>query len=474
MEVTFAVRHIGVEHLGIMTLVAALKRAGHSARVVPAKIRAVERCLEGVQGPRLLALSAPTLDLEHYLALARRVCTRRPGTRIILGGPHPTFAPEVIREDGVEMICRGEGEGALVELADRLQAGAAVTSVPNLWVKDDLRVHENPLRPLVEDLDRLPWPDRECFPSGETFTRGKMHVMTSRGCPHACAYCVNPALRALYGEGAPSLRQRGVDDVIEEIKAAERRRRPALVMFEDDLFAASAAWTARFLERYRAELGLPFFCYLRPEQVTPSLAADLRSAGCVTVSMGLETADEDLRRTLLGRTAENRQIVQAAGVVKAAGLALEGLNIVGIPGAPPDTDLATARLNRACGVDYAAAKLLAPYPGTEVYRRAREAGELAEPFPTSGWRSSFHFADPRQRRAAENMRKLLGLAVEFPRLSPLIRLLLRVPLDRPLRPVFLLWEGYTAATRLYPLGPEGVLSGARKYARLLRAALGRS
>ena len=112
MEVTFAVRHIGVEHLGIMTLVAALKRAGHSARVVPAKIRAVERCLEGVQGPRLLALSAPTLDLEHYLALARRVCTRRPGTRIILGGPHPTFAPEVIREDGVEMICRGEGEGA--------------------------------------------------------------------------------------------------------------------------------------------------------------------------------------------------------------------------------------------------------------------------------------------------------------------------------------------------------------------------
>ncbi len=473
MKILFAVRRADVEHLGVMTLVSVLRGAGHDADVVPARPTEVDRKLRSGRY-RVVGYSVPTLDLEYYLTLNRQIKRRHPGVLSLLGGPHPTFDPGVIQQEGVDAICRGEGEEALVELADLLERGAGVCGVRNLWVKEGGRVHKNPLRPLITDLDTIPWPDRGCFPRGETYTRGKMHVMVSRGCPHGCTYCANPAQRRLYGSGTPAVRWRSVDNVMAELRAAVcAGPRPRLVMFEDDLFAASSRWTKEFLQRYDRQVGIPFFCYLRPEQVTPELVHGLAGAGCVTISMGIEVANEALRRDLLGRRTTNRQILRAARLVKTAGMRLEALNIVGIPGTPPDTDLETVRLNARCKVDFAAAKLLAPYPGTEVRRRAQREGRLTRRFPGSSWRSSMRFDDLRQRRAAENLQRLFGIAVEWPRLLPLWRLLIRLPVDRPYRLVGLLWEGFAASTRLYPVGPRGIAGGLRKYGALLGGALRR-
>jgi radical SAM superfamily enzyme YgiQ (UPF0313 family) len=471
MKVLFAVRQIDVEHLGLMTLAAVLREAGHGARVVEARWSRVAPALRD-GGYGLVGFSVPTVDLAHYLGLAARIKARHPRLPTVMGGPHPTFAPEVIRQPGVDIICRGEGEQALLELVQALEQGQSPRRIQNLWVQEGQRIHKNPLRPPVQQLDRLPWPDRSCFPGGETATKGKMHVMVSRGCPCSCSYCSNPALRRQL-PGGPAVRRRSVGDVLAEICAAAARSRPRLVMFEDDLFASSAAWTREFCQRYPAEVGIPFFCYLRPGQVTAELVRGLRAAGCVTISMGIETADPELRRGLLRRPVSTRQILRAARLVKGAGMRLEGLNIVGIPGGSLSTDLDTVRLNARCGVDHAAAKLLAPYPGTEVRAWAEERGLLAETYPSSGWTSSLRFSDPRARRGAENLRKLFGIAAQWPRLLPLIRPLVQLPLDRPFRAAGLLWEGYTAYFRLYPTGARGLLAGTRKYGRLLVQSLGR-
>jgi radical SAM superfamily enzyme YgiQ (UPF0313 family) len=192
----------------------------------------------------------------------------------------------------------------------------------------------------------------------------------------------------------------------------------------------------------------------------------LQQAGCVTMSMGIETANDTIRNGILHRAMSREEILTAAHTIKQAGIRLEGLNIVGIPGSTIDDDIATIKLNIDCGVDYAAAKLLMPYPQTAIRNYAKQNGWLKDGYDQ--WSSSIVFSDARTQRGVENVRRLFGLAVAFPVIVPLVPRIIYWPFDAFYQVLNRLWEGYTAFFRLYPTGWKGFVWGLRKYVIMLR------
>ncbi len=178
------------EHLGILHLASALEQAGHSCSLIitshPGNIcKAIDK-----HKPDVVAMSATTGSHYRYLKIAESIKPHfdffQPRPLIVLGGPHATFFPAVIREPGLDIICRGEGEVPLLELCQRLDQESDISSVPGLWVKQDGTIFENPLAKLVSDLDTLPLPDRALYTrTYRFFSRLSMkRVIFSRGCPY--------------------------------------------------------------------------------------------------------------------------------------------------------------------------------------------------------------------------------------------------------------------------------------------------
>ena len=146
--------------LGIMSISAVLKRAGHTVDLLIPNLES--NLFKKVRSfaPDIIGFSVTTGSEDYYLEMIRRLKEELSFTAVF-GGPHPTFFPDVLQCEGLDAICRGEADEAIVEFADRMEKGLDITGVMNFHVKVDGRIHQNPLRPLIRDLDTLPFVDRD-------------------------------------------------------------------------------------------------------------------------------------------------------------------------------------------------------------------------------------------------------------------------------------------------------------------------
>jgi radical SAM superfamily enzyme YgiQ (UPF0313 family) len=317
-------------------------------------------------------------------------------------------------------------------------------------------VERNSVRPAVDDLDALPLPDRALLFGKDAFVRqsGIKHFITSRGCPYDCTYCFNHALAELYRGKGKRLRQLSVDRVIEEVRWVKARYPMQFVVFLDDLFIVYVDWLEELAERFPREVGLPFFCNVRANLVTSEKIDLLKRAGCVSVGMGLETGNPEMRNRLLKRNLSNAQIVEASRTIREAGISLLTTNMLGLPGGTLEDDFETLALNHACRPAYANAFLYQPYPRTELGEYAREQGYLegsVDDIDPSAWeRSVLRFSSAAEKRQIENLNKLFALAVERPRLTGLVRRLIKLRPNALFRLAYKLWKGYAIKNRVHP------------------------
>ncbi len=373
-----------------------------------------------------------------------------------MGGPHPTYFPEVIEQGPLDAICIGEGEESFPEFLDAWSAGMA--EVPaGFWIRRERgagAVVRGAERGPVRNLDALPTPAYDLFYGDARFRELPLRIfLATRGCPYRCSYCFNRTLNERYRPFGPLMRTTDPDRVADDIESVRDRWGLKLVWFLDANFAADRRWLEAFAAVYRRRIGLPFFCKLRPERATERTVNTLVEAGCTGVGVGLESGVEDLRREVLQRPVKDADVLAGCRRIKAAGVTLMAFNMLGIPRETVDDALRTLALNVACGVDHASATILQPYPGTELARWAVEQGLYAGDFEGLGTSyfnpSPFTHLTPSDRDRITNLSRLFSLAAEFPELRRRIRWLIARRPNAFYRHLFMVRQRWMMNHRIY-------------------------
>jgi len=372
------------ESIGVANLAGILKSGGHEVDLLlvshtPDLIGAIRK-----YDPGLVAFSALTGVHHSIEKLAVRI-KRELDVPIIVGGPHPTYSPEMIFGDGIDIICRGEGELAMLELADALEHDRDVTKIRNLHVKTRSgTVHRNELRPAVP-LDELPFPDRELYYKYKFLRDMPMkRFISSMGCPYPCTFCHEPVIRDLYRKDTKSeyVRRKSVARTIAEIKYIADRYPLNHVHFSDDLFFIrnSYQWLEEFAEHYAREIGIPFNCNIRYDSVNQVAADLLEKAHCYGAAVGLESGNETIREIVIKKRSKNDHIVEGARLLREKRIKVLTTNMIGLPGETLDNALETVELNMRLKSDYVRANTFLLFPGLPLVEYARSNGYVDKDF----------------------------------------------------------------------------------------------
>lgn len=373
--------------LGIAYLAAVLRQAGHEVGLLDANVekdalRAIRSRLETLR-PDIVGISVVSQLYRTSMKIAAMAKEALPGVIVILGGSHPTIYPEIAAAEGnVDYAVYGEGEDTVVELAAALAGDGNVRDILGIAYKDDGRVIVNPPRPLIEDLDRLPFPAYDLLPAGRyappQATRPPfMGMITSRGCAYRCVFCdARVVMGGRYRFHSP-------ERTLAEVKYLVRTLGVREIMFKDSEFVQNRARTERLCELLaEARLPVRWLCNGRVGRMDPALMKKMKDAGCELVMFGVESGDDGvLRRLNKGFVVD--QVRRTFRDAKAAGLKTSANFLIGNPGETADNVRMSIRLAREIGTDFAYFDYLFPYPGTDLYRTARAEGWIPEDFDPS-------------------------------------------------------------------------------------------
>ena len=253
---------------------------------------------------------------------------------VVWGGAHPIICPdESIR--CADIVCTGEGEKPLLELANRIENGTDYRDITGLWVRENGNVIKNAQCALVDDLDALPLPDFENGINTFSIEDGQLlkgdpvfndtlthyNFMTGRGCPFSCNFCSNSVLRERFRNFGRFVRQRGVDNVIMELATVKSKfKNLRTISTNDEIFGYDAAWLGQFCKRYKSEIDLAFHCDIHPSYVTDEKIATLSRLGLKTISMGLQSCSENIRKNIFGRNTPDKMLLDAGKIFKKYGI----------------------------------------------------------------------------------------------------------------------------------------------------------
>jgi anaerobic magnesium-protoporphyrin IX monomethyl ester cyclase len=292
------------------------------------------RILRGIMEyrPDLICFSVISDNFRWAIDWGRQI-KKYSNIPIIFGGIHPSSVPDkVITETTVDYVCVGEGDEAIVDLAKSLANGGKGQNIKNIYAKINTVIYKNSVRPLIRNLDNLPFPDKDLFYESAPIFKDGYLISTSRGCPYSCSYCCNNVWKQVYSTEKITARKRSVENVIDELRIAKQKYGIRHITFADETFNADRAWLESFLFRYKREIGLPFFCYVFPDLIDENIACMLRDAGCYKVQMGVQVIDETRRRSMLNRYSRNEYIARAIDGFRKNRIYVTCDTIFGFPG----------------------------------------------------------------------------------------------------------------------------------------------
>ena len=298
----------------------------------------------------------------------------------------------------------------------------------NLWVKRNGNIIKNEIRPLIEDLDTLPFPDRSIFYQHAYFRNSPYKtVLTLRGCPYDCSFCFKDKYRQMYRINDSRVRRRSCRNVIEEIKQLNSQyNNTKFIMFQDDIFILDKKWLKNFLKLYKTEIGKPFLCHLRSGLEDEEMISDLADAGCIRAVFGVETGNEQLRTSILNKRISNKQIISTARLLKKYKVPFFVNNMFFIPGKGISDAWETVRLNQKIRPDFIVTNVLLAYPGTKLNERLSAANKIRDR-NLNDIKGLYSYSNVKMAygNAEKNIYHFFFLLVMFPWLTPLIKLLVK-------------------------------------------------
>ena len=376
---------------------AVLERDGVEIRLVDAIAEGIDtgEFLELVSafGPDLVLLESSTPSIHSDIALGARIKQAVPGTRLALSGPHVTALPAETMDDTpiVDYILMGEYEYTLRELVACLDSRSDPGLVRGMaWRDADGSLRVNPRRPLIQDLDQLPWPARHLLPMRnyrDDFAGLPMpglQMWASRGCPYRCIFCVWP--RVMYG--GQHYRVRDPVDVANEMEDAVRRYDLCSVSFDDDTFDIGKPRILKLCQEIKARnLGIPWTAMARADTADREMLEAMAEAGLFAIKYGVESGVQELV-TAADKSLDLGKVKETVQITKELGVRVHLTFTLGLPGETAETIQQTVDFARDIDPDSAQFSIATPFPGTRYYEIAQESGMMA----TESW-TDFDGAD---------------------------------------------------------------------------------
>jgi len=371
--------------LGLMYLASYLReqQPGHEIRLLDLRCHRdayslLEKRLRD-WNPDVVAVSALTCEAESLHRTAQMARGLTDGAKVIAGGPHiSACTSDVVKDDNVDVLVRGEGERAFAELISRIDSGEPLAGAPGTAVREDGDVHwEDPDEP-ISDLDSIPFPawdlvDIETYARlgrAGNVKRGRyLPVFTSRGCPFHCYYCHN-----IFGR---RFRHRSAHNVVEEIRRIHDDFGITDLEVYDDIFNLDldrAKSICRQLIDLDMGLSISFPNGVRADRLDRELVELLAEAGTTNLAVAVETADPELQRTI-GKNLDLGRVMEAITWADNAGIVTNGYFMIGFPGETAHQIRKTIEYAEATDLYFASFFIVTPYPGTPLWDQTMKSDE---------------------------------------------------------------------------------------------------
>lgn len=360
--------------IGVIQLASWLEKHGHNVEVhdclgphAPSGILPnVEIIL--ATDPEMVGFSATTSGFMDAVDISVELKRRRPEIKIVFGNVHASSigAPLLEHFPEIDSLVIGEGEGAMLDLAD----GKPMHEIANLVYRNsDGEIISNPRRHRILNLDELPFPAYEKlkgFPQDyhlPLFACEKRHgatMISSRGCPYTCSFCDRTVFERLYKTNSAGY-------VYEHMKYLRDRFGVYHINFYDDLFTAHKKRVNELCDLLiEKPLGIQFNCAIRAGHTSEEMLHKLKKAGALMVSMGIESADVGMmERHKAGVTLD--EVKMTVKQIHAAGLRAKGLFIFGMPGETPETVKATSDFILSLDLDEMNMTKFSPLHGAPIW-----------------------------------------------------------------------------------------------------------
>jgi len=293
---------------------------------------------------------------------------------IVLGGPHVHIFPEeTVNLEDVDFVIKGEGEVPFFYLLEALEGRGQLSDIKGLVYQKQREIIDNPVDNLIEDLDELPFPDRELLPIekySSILSGGRIvtTMFTSRGCPFQCAFCDRPHL-------GKKFRARSAQSVIDEIEECLKLGIKEILIY-DDTFTVDRQRTIDICDEI-IKRGLKFIWDIRArvDTVDEEVLKKLKAAGCARIHFGVESGTEKILG-VLNKGIHLNQVADAFKWSKKIGLETLAYFMIGSPTETKEDIEQTIKFAKEIRPDYAHITILTPYPATEIYRQALSQGVI--------------------------------------------------------------------------------------------------
>jgi len=332
----------GIENNGIRSISAVLNKKGFNTHIIFFK-RWVNNdiCLPSEQEKEILISLLRELKVElvgmgfisPFLKIAQDLTSSIKNNlqvTVVWGGTHATARPEECLKY-CDIVCRGEGEYAMLDIAEAYARGAALTGIKNTYYMREGKMVSQEMRPLIDDLNSLPYQDyggnnKYFIENGiqnidPLINAVELRSFASRGCPFNCSYCYNSILRKLY-PNEKYHRIKSVESVISEIEyTLSKFKKIKKIKFDDDTFVFPRNWVYEFCKEYKNRIGLPFEILYNTECLGEEILEELKAAGLKRIQVGVQTGSQRESEGIYNRRLSIEKTRQFAYAAK--GLKLE-------------------------------------------------------------------------------------------------------------------------------------------------------
>ena len=327
--------------------------------------------------PKIIFLEISTPSIQSDLETAKQL---KENTNVIVAlmGPHATyFHKEILEQYNFVDICiRNEFEFSVKEICKAIKSSKSLKDVLGITYRESSRVIINKNMPMIENLDEVPFPDRNDFKLEsyqQAFYGGKKTalIISSRGCPYQCTFCLWPD--TLYGH---KHRERSPKNIVDEIEYLIKNHGVDEIYFDDDSFTVSKKHVVDVCKEIEARnIKIPWMCMGRVNNVDEEILSTMKNAGCKEIFYGFESGSQEI----LNHSCKNitlEQIKNAVSLTQKTGICAGGSFVFGLPKESMKTVKETIKFAKKLGANYVQFTLAAPFPGTKLYEEAKQKNLL--------------------------------------------------------------------------------------------------